>query len=55
MSLRTEPKTARTVYVRAPWYLRLRWWVAARLWCWGRSFEEISVEFPDLANPLWRR
>jgi len=55
MSLRTQPQTVRTVYVRAPWHLRLRWWIAAQLWGIGRGFEEFSVETPDLANPLWRR
>lgn len=55
MALRTRPQTTQTEYVRAPWHLRLRWWFASWLWCWCRSFEETSVESPDLANPLWRR
>jgi len=44
-----------TEYVRAPWYLRLQWWFVARIWDFGRSFEEVGADSPDLVNPLWRR
>jgi hypothetical protein len=42
-------------YCLAPWYLRLRWWIAGIIWNWGRGCEELSIESPNLAQPLWHR
>ncbi len=50
-----DPTHPTTEYTPTPWYLRIQWWVAGHLWCWGRSFEELSIDAPDLANPYWRR
>ena len=44
-----------TDYDLAPWHLRLRWWFAARFWLWCHSFEELSLDSPEQANPLWHR
>ncbi|WP_165774704.1 hypothetical protein [Candidatus Viridilinea mediisalina] len=55
MRLKLPSKIATTDYVVAPWHLRLRWWCAARFWCWCKSFEELQIDTPDQANPLWRK
>jgi hypothetical protein len=54
--METQTTTHRTVeYTPTPWYLRISWWIAAHVWCWGRNFEELSIDSPEMANPFWRR
>lgn len=55
MKTKTPSKVVLTEYRLAPWYLRLRWWCVAGFWGWCKGFEELGVDSPEQANPLWRR